>query len=69
MFLIQVESPPSFTLESQLLRSYLQEPVYRSARFIAGNGCGVNHLQEDHRSRRGWCCHLLQMNSPENTQR
>lgn len=30
---------------------------------VAGNSCSVNHLQEDHRSRRGWCCHLLQMNS------
>lgn len=51
-FVIQVEVPPSFTLEKKLLGSYFQEPVYLSARFVAGNSCSVNHLQEDHRSKR-----------------
>jgi len=52
-FLIQVEVPPSFTLEKKLLGSYFQEPVYLSARFVAGNSCSANHLQEDRKSGRG----------------
>lgn len=63
-FLIQVEVPPSFTLEKRNFWEVIfQEPVYLSARLIAGNSCSVNHLQKDHRSGRGWCCHLLQRNS------
>lgn len=63
-FLIQVEVPPSFTLEKRNFWEVIfQEPVYLSARLIAGNSCSVNHLQKDHRSRRGWCCCLLQRNS------
>lgn len=63
-FLIQVEVPPSFTLEKgNFWEVIFQEPVYLSARLIAGNSCSVNHLQKDHRSGRGWCCLLLQRNS------